>query len=193
MKHTLSLTRWHKVVDRLSRVLSEESNKIKKTFNSTKVTAYLGENQIQQLLAETESSLQKMELVYKLQETIAAIRSGLGDANCRHGISAKLAQLECVNRKVGFLSDILDKQERSWVAIDELENVPSGRFVEHNYGRATQIEIRMLSPENLLALVEQRETLRAESFALADQVADLNRATMAFDLDEDLARLGGLV
>lgn len=51
MKHTLSLTRWHKVVDRLSRVLSEESNKIKKTFNSTKVTAYLGENQIQQLLA----------------------------------------------------------------------------------------------------------------------------------------------
>jgi len=192
MKHTLSLTRWHKVADRLSRVLSEESNKIKKTFNATKLTAYLGESQTEQLYAETENSLQKMELVYKLQETIAAIRSGLGDANCRHGISAKLAQLECVNRKVGFLSDILDKQDRSWVAIDELEYMATGRFVD-NYGRATQIEVKMLLPEKLLALEEQRETLRAESFALADQVADLNRATMVFDLDEDLARLGGLV
>lgn len=192
MEHTLSLARWHKVADRLSRILAEETNKVKSTFNGTKVTAYLGDKQTEQLHAAVGNGLNKVTLVFELMEAVSAIRSALGDANAKHGISAQLADLECLNRKITLLSELVDRQESSWVGIDELKHVPASRFGENSYGRQNQIEVRMLAADQVQALQTQREALRAQSFNLADKIADLNRATITLALTEEISKLGGL-
>lgn len=78
------------------------------------------------------------------------------------------------------------------MGIDELKHVPASRFGENSYGRQNQIEVRMLAADQTQVLQSQREDLRAQSFNLADKIADLNRATITLALSEEISKLGGL-
>jgi len=192
--YTLSLSRWHKVAERLSRDYTETVFAVREGFNNTRISAHLGESQetfLQSRSAEYENALER---AFRLQDAVTDIRIALGDANARHGITAVLGEFDKLNRRIKALSSILEGQRSDMVAIGELKNLPEV-FISDNdsYSRSRpEIRVRMLEPQAEQKLRKELEGLKSKAYALGDKVNDLNRATVEIEVSEEVARLAGL-
>ena len=192
--YTMTLSRWHKVAERLAREYTESAYKAKQALTQTRVSAYVGAGQEQILRDEAGISRGRLDRAFRLQDGIADIRSALGDENARIGVSAQLAEFDKLNRRVKVLTDIVEGQASDMIGIDELKNIP-GDYVSDgdNYDRRRpQLRVRMLGREELLGLQEALAGGRARAYALADEIADRNKAVLSLELTEEVARAAGL-
>ena len=192
--YTLSLSRWHKVAERLSREYTESVFAVREGFNNTRISAHLGESQETFLEARAEQYESALERAFRLQDAVTAIRVALGDANAKHGVTGVLGEFDKINRRIKAVSAILEGQRSDMVAIGELKNLPEV-FISDNDGYARnrpEIRVRMLETRLEQKLRNELEALKAKSYALGDKVNDLNRATLGIEVTEEVARLAGL-
>ncbi len=118
--HTLTLSRWHKVAERLSREYTETVFKGKQALTQTRVSAYVGDSQEQALREQASDWSARLERAFRLQDGIGDIRRVLGDANAHHGITALLAEFDKLNRRQKVLTELVEGQTPDMIAIDEL-------------------------------------------------------------------------
>ena len=69
--YTLTLTRWHKVAERLARDFGESASECRSTLTQTVISAYLGEEQEQFLQAQTQKALGNLERAFRIQDAVA--------------------------------------------------------------------------------------------------------------------------
>lgn len=192
--YTLSLSRWHKVAERLSRDYTETVFAVREGFNNTRISAHLGESQetfLQVRAAEFENALER---AFRLQDAVSDIRIALGNANAKHSITAALGEFDKINRRIKAVSSILEGQRSDMVAIGELKNLPEV-FISDNDGYSRnrpEIRVRMLEPQAEQKLRKELEGLKSRAYALGDKVNDLNRVTVEIEISEEVARLAGL-
>ena len=191
--YRLTLNRWHKVAERLSRHANDISEEIRAGFNQTKVMGHLGEDQQLRLKAEGERLAALMPDLFDLQATIAQIRKALGSANEAAGISANLAELDMLNRQLRLMESLINGQEAELVAIDELPKLPVRVQEERGlFARPSTFGVRVMPDSALETYRQKLESVRSESFAVADRIAAKNREAMPLSISEDIARLAGL-
>ena len=191
--YTLSLSRWHKVAERLSRAYLERTQSARSIFINTQVSGYLGETQIARLRAESEHGMVALQQAFAIQECIASIRQAIGEANARVGVSNLLARHDAMTRRQKLLDGILAAQSCEMIFFDEIAHLPAPSLSEDRYDRSrNQIPVRTLTPENLETLKAQAADLQKENYALADQISDLNREKISIGLPEEIASTGGL-
>ena len=192
--HTLTLSRWHKVAERLSREYTEAVYACRLTLNQTKVSAYLGETQERQLREQSTMGLERLNKAFVIQDSLAQIRQVLGDANVHHGISAKLAEFDKLNRRVKVLTEIMEGQTADMIGIDELHKIPADYVAdgERYDSKRPLLNIRMLDANALGVVRTQFEQTRTQAYALADEIADLNRAKITLELPLEIAQMAGL-
>lgn len=192
--YTLTLTRWHKVAERLARDYGESVSECRSTLMHTEISAYLGEEQEQFLQTQKQNALGNLERAFRIQDAVAHIRHLVGDANVREGVSAKLAEFDKLNRRVKALSEVVDGQSTDMVTVSQLRSIPKDYVADGaSYdSKRPKIKVRMLSMQELEALGDQLSKTRKAAYALSDEVSDLNRVKLSIELETEVASAAGL-
>jgi hypothetical protein len=191
--HTLSLSRWHKVAERLSRSYTELTQKARNTFTNTQINGFLGDAQVERLRDQGNQQMIAVHRAFKIQDALAEIRQAIGETNARTGVSKALATYDALNRRHKFLESILTAQSSDMVVFDEISQLPKQLVSEDRYDRSkTNVRIRMLDGEMAESLRAEAEELRIRVYALADRISDLNRERLTLELPEDIALAAGL-
>ena len=192
--YTLTLTRWHKVAERLARDYGESVSESRSTLTQTVVSAYLGEEQEQFLQTQTQNALGNLERAFRIQDAVAHIRHLVGDANVREGVAAKLAEFDKLNRRVKTLTEVVDSHSTDMVSVTQLRSIPKD-YVADGAGydsKRPKIKVRMLDMPELERLASQLGAARKAAYALSDEVSDLNKAKLSIELETDVASAAGL-
>jgi SpoVK/Ycf46/Vps4 family AAA+-type ATPase len=191
--YTLSLSRWHKVAERLSRAYVELTHSARDILTNAQVGGYFGHSQLERLKSEAERARLALQRAFAIQDVIAAIRQEIGEANSRTGVGRLLAKHDALSRRHKLLDTVLAAQSSEMVTLDELPNLPRQIVNEDRYDRSrAQIRVRVLGAEALEAMKQEADALLVSVYALADQISDLNRERLSIDLPEDVAAAGGL-
>lgn len=192
--YTATLSRWHKVAERLSREYTEVVFSCRATLNQCKVSVYLGESQEQMLTEQATLTLAELDRAFLVQDCIVRIRQAVGQANVREGIADQLAELDKLNRRVKVLSELVEGQTNDLIGIEDLHKIPADYVADGDrYDSKRQpIKVRIMSLEQLAVLTDQFERTRARSYGLADEISDQNRAKLTLELPIWVAELAGL-
>ena len=192
--YTLTLTRWHKVAERLARDYGESISESRSTLSQTVISAYLGEEQEQFLQAQTQNALGNLERAFRIQDAVAHIRHLVGNANVHEGVAAKLAEFDKLNRRAKALSEVVDSQSTEMVSVTQLRSIPKDYVADGaSYdSKRPKIKVRMLGMQDLEKLASQLDAARKAAYALSDEVSDLNKAKLSIELETDVASAAGL-
>lgn len=194
-KHTLALSHWHKVAERLSREFTESVYKAKRVFNQTNVDSYLGESQERDLQERKELYKARFERALRIQDSIANIRAALGEANARVGITARLAEYDKLNRRQKALAEIVEADLGDMIEISALHTTPrhyASRSDDLFGGGSGSIRVRMLDRDEMMLLRDMLDRVRGTAYALSDEIAESNKATLSLELPDEVAVAAGL-
>lgn len=191
---TLTLTRWHKVAERLSREYTESVYAVKQTLSNTKVSSYLGAEQQDALRTAAQDATERLARAFRVQDAVSDVRRALGDANVKNGVSPKLAELDKLNRRLKVVTELIEAQSPSMISIEQLANIPSDYVSDGNSydSKRPLLHVRMLGRDELNGFKADFETIRTQSYALSDEVADLNKATLTLTVSQEVATLAGI-
>ena len=192
--YTLTLTRWHKVAERLAREYGEAVSESRSTLTQTAISAYLGEEQEEFLQTQTQTALANLDRAFQIQDAVAHVRHLVGDANVREGVSAKLAEFDKLNRRVKALSEVVESQSSDMVSVTQLRSIPKDYVADGaSYdSKRPRIKVRMLDTQALERLADQLSNARKAAYALSDEVSDLNKAKLSIELETEVASAAGL-
>lgn len=144
--------------------------------------------------AESEEWQRRLARAFRVQDAVADIRRALGEANAKNGVNAQLAELDKLNRRLKALTEIIEGQGADMIAIEELRNIPQDYMIERDRFDSTRpsLRVRLLDRDALSRLRQELETVRSRAYALSDEIAERNRATLTLELSEEIAGIAGL-
>lgn len=191
--YTCTLTRWHKVAERLSKEYNDLSKAARQGLSETTVTEYLGETQERRLEQFRDDCLVQLDRAMSIQEIIQHIRQSLGDANQTSGVSRELAEYDVLVKRAGLLNGIVEANGADRIAIGELKLVKNPTRSEDYRDRGNpKIAVGLLEGAALAKLRQRAEETTAAMYAKADRIADVNKATLALELPVEIARIAGI-
>jgi len=195
MKYALTLTRWHKVAERINAAVKEREARAVAALTATAISPWNKEG-IESKAAEIGARAnQDLALVESGTAAIAGIRAALGKRNTDLGIGERLAEADAANRRVKLYRELLDKQRADMVRPGDVRHVPDAAVAEESlWGRRAAGTIT-LAIADAAVLEELRGKLvreQARSHALLDAVADANREKLELELAGELVEIAGL-
>lgn len=191
--YTLSISRWHKVAERLSRIYTELTQGVRKTYTNTQISGYLGESQIARIRELGEREAINLLRAFTLQDALILIRQAIGEVNAKTGVTHELAEYDALMRRHKLLESILTAQSTDMIGLDEILMLPQQVAKEDRYDRSSaNVTVKVLSSETESDLRRQAEALLVKAYALSDKISDLNREKLSLDLPEDIAQAAGL-
>ena len=195
MKHALTLTRWHKVAERINAALKERDARVVAAFTASTISPWNKEGIEQKAVGIAERGKADLALVEQGSAAVAAIRSALARRNAELGIAARLAEVEAANRRIALYRAVLDKQNVDMVQPQHVRNVPAHvPEGELSWGRreASRITLQVADAVLLAELATKLAREQARSHALLDEIADLNREKLELDVASELHEIAGL-
>ncbi len=192
-QYMLTLSRWHKVAERLARSYSELTQTARNTFNNTQINGYLGPDQVCRLQEMATQQIDNLYQAFEMQDALAHIRQAVGDTNARIGVSRELAEYDALTRRQKLLESILAAQNTAMVGFNELTELPSMIFSEDRYDRSKAlVRVRMLDNDMTQKLRAEVDALRVRIYTLADRISDLNHERLTLEIPEEIATAAGL-
>lgn len=182
---TLTLNRWHKVVDRLNQAVTEATSIAQKKIMGTSFNVLTKQaNRVEDVARLRQEGLDALHRAEMLLLDIAAIRSAIGAANVQHEITQKLAQVEISNR-IFNLYKIFENANDGKIDFSVFWTVQpvteaTGRLV----GNANSYNIKVLGDSDLEALKAKADYYKKNLSGISDEVADLNRMKLSVDISE---------
>ena len=191
--YTLSINRWHKVAERLSKAYTELSQSARNTYTNTQIAGFLGESQVERLRESADSEMQKLFRAFEIQDALIDLRRAIGEVNAKNGVSLELAQYDALMRRHKLLEIILNAQTSDMVSLSEIAMLPNQIMGDGLYERSrSKIKVKVLENEHETRLRKEAEALLAKAYALADRINDLNQERMTLELPEEMASVAGL-
>jgi len=191
--YSCTLTRWHKVTERLTKEFSALTKAAKSGLAETTVTEYLGEAQETRLIDLRDNCLKQIDSALAVQDAIVHIRQTLGAANESQGVSRALADYDKLVKRVNLFESLLSARSSEQVAIGELKAVKNpGRSEKYLDRGQPKIAVAMLEGEPLEQLQAQFSEATTAMYVQADRLADLNKWVLEIALEPEIAKLAGL-
>jgi len=188
--YSCTLTRWHKVTERLTKEFSALTKSAKSGLAETTVTEYLGEAQETRLIDLRDNCLKQIDSALAVQDAIVHIRQTLGAANESQGVSRALADYDKLVKRVNLFESLLSARSSEQVAIGELKAVKNPMRSEKYLDRGQpKIAVAMLEGESLELLQAQFSETTTAMYAQADRLADLNKWVLEIALEPEIAKL----
>ncbi len=198
MNHTLTLTRWHKVAERINAALKERDARVVAAFTAATISPWNKEGVEQKAAGIAGRGKADLALIEQGSAAVAAIRSALARRNAELGIAARLAEVEAANRRIALYRAVLDKQSVDMVEPANVRHVPAGAGAvpdaELSWGRreAPRITLQVADQALLGELAVKLAREQARTHALLDEIADLNRDKLELDIASELVEIAGL-
>ena len=196
MKHTLTLTRWHKVAERINAALKEREARVVAAFTAATISPWNKEGVEQKAAGIAARAKVDLALVEQGSAAVAAIRSALARKNAELGIAARLAEVEALNRRIALYRAVLDKQSVDMVQPEHVRHVPALAVTEGepSWGRreAPRVTLQVADAALLAQLASKLAREQGRSHALLDEIADLNREKLELDIAPEVHEIAGL-
>jgi hypothetical protein len=191
--YTCTLTRWHKVVERLNKEYNQLCKSAKSVLTATSVTEYLGEAQEQRLIAQRAQSLSQIESLFEIQEVVVRIRTSLGAANEREGVSSALAQYDKLVKRAQLLSSLIEPRSGNWFGSmsSRTSRIRPDRRTFWSAEKPKSMSPCWMGSE-LARLDGMRQQVTTAMYAQADAIAELNKFTLSLELPIHIAQVAGL-
>lgn len=196
MNHSLTLTRWHKVAERINAALKERDARVVAAFTAATISPWNKEGIEQKAAGIAERGKADLALVEQGSAAVAAIRSALARRNAELGIAARLAEVEAANRRIALYRAVVEKQTVDMVRPEHVRHVPAHAVAEGepSWGRreAPRITLQVADAALLAELASKLAREQARTHALLDEIADLNREKLELDIAPELNEIAGL-
>lgn len=184
---TVTLNRAHKIASRLAG-LSQDAARAMQTLVQPVAVALPAKNLDQKLSERSDAFDSAYAKFLRLNAAVRVVREAIGKANGQSGVSDLLAEQASVSNQLKAMEQITPYMERD---ATEPEDVPTDAKPDA-YGRYPSVSVYALSKDKRNQLLSVQEELQALAHGLSDRVADANRFTVSFSIDEDLAKAVGL-
>lgn len=197
-KHNLTLTRWHKVAERINAEIKRLEGELRQIQERC---AFDVQNKIA-VREKVEDARTKMlchlAFIQKLLGSVALIRTELAKANAKLGVSEHLAKMETANRELVILCNFVQNEESRRTSLDEFMQMESPKADDTTMSAlrlrtSSATPVIALAANELDALSQAIASKRRQLHALTDQIADLNRSLISITLDEKVAEVAGLI
>lgn len=195
MKMTLTLTRWHKVAERINAAAKLREDRSLAALTATTISPWNKEGIEEKARDIAEQAKADIALVEAATAAVAGIRSALAGRNADLGISARLAEAEAANRRARLYRELIDKQRADMVRPEDLRHVPAmvgsdETLWPRRSGSAITLAIADKSLIDECRAKLAREQARAH--ALLDAIADANKERLELALADELLEIAGL-
>ncbi|MGH8633523.1 MAG: hypothetical protein ACRET7_05250, partial [Burkholderiales bacterium] len=87
MKYTLTLSRWHKIVERINAALKERESNVKKTFTAITISPWNKEGIEEKVTAIARRAAEDLALIETGVRAVAQVRAALAIRNAELGIA----------------------------------------------------------------------------------------------------------
>lgn len=191
--YTLSLSRWHKIAERLAKTYTEMTADAKNVLTQTQVTGYFGEGQVSRLREQSRQALAGIKDAFTLQDSLVKLRQAIGEANARTGVAAELAEYDALCRRHKLLANLISVPTVEMVELEDLAQLTRQIVVESRYdSNRGAVRVSMMDGAAYNELAEEERQLSSRVYALADKINDMNRERLTLELPEEMARIAGL-
>lgn len=180
---TISLSRAHKIAERIKTRMSELSAEATTLMGNQTVSGVGGEAQIAKFHDMASRGAEALEQALKYSAAFAHLRAAIGIENEARGINVMLADLEALNRAMGMFKNILGATTTKAIAPAEL-----GSYKPLNASSVmSSIAVSVLTAEQAKDLTERHAKAQREAFALSDRIAEANAKSFVVELADDIA------
>lgn len=203
-----TLTRWHKVAERIKVAADELQAAITHALNPDPSPDFdTFSVRKAALVRDAEEALrEKRSLHTALTDTLYAIRRAVAHANVRHGVADILNDIERTKAEPSFLSSLIAAAE-SAMSVEEFEALGSRRAARADqpqpadatggmFRRAAQQNavprVTFIGSPDLSLDVARRSELRVRMNALTDRLSEANATRIDIEVDPRVAALIGL-
>lgn len=191
----LTLSRWHKVAERLASKANEAAAAATAAFCGQRVNGYAGEAQKSALSERAQEGVKALAEQEIALSALSAIRAALGRANAERGVSDLLARQESANRRLKLVREILAGQRPDMVFPDALETYKPFGETQQRYAYREEpqgaIAVRVLSRDLESKLRLEADALQASLHRLADEANDANAGKIRVSIPLEAARMAG--
>lgn len=196
MSLTLTLTRWHKVAERLNAATKGCEARALAALTGTAVSPWNKAGVEAKAEEIAERAKADLGLIASATSAIARIRAALALRNAELRISERLAEAEAANRRAKLYRELLEKQSTDMVRPADMRHVPAVIGTEESYGfgrrAASTVKLAIADKALLDDLRAKLAREQARAHALLDEVADANREKLELELDQELVEIAGL-
>lgn len=185
---SFTLTRWHKVVERLNASITEAVEVANKRLTQTSFNVLTKQAYTAQTVADLrQEGLNALRLADTLLADVARIRAAVGEANATHRITQKLSEMDVATRQMNLYKPFLNAREGKidFDAFSAVEAQPAsnGRSLYGSDQNAFGIAVvNVVDMEEIKAKVAAYKRLAAR---LSDEVADANRTKVGIELSKE--------
>lgn len=186
-----TLTRWHKVAERIKGATTELMQSNLAVLNAGQQIdgdTFVVRKAALQSAAEKALS-EQTALYFSLHDALFAIRKALAHANTAEGVSDRLNEMEAAKQTAAYFTALLETASDS-LSVEEFSALASKRSgtSNHMYG----VSVTFISAEQKAALTAKRDSARREVNALADRLADANATKLTLTLSDEVVAFLGL-
>ncbi len=197
MKYALTLSRWHKVVERINAALKERESNVKKAFTATTVSPWNREGIEEKAAAIAGRAAGDLALIEAGVRAVAQIRSALAIRNAELGVAARLAEAEAANRAAALYKSVIEGQDTDMVRPESVRGLPAALVGESDpmgFGRRAAPMVTLQTADGALVESLRDKLVREQTRAtrLLDEVADLNREKLEIDVSQEVLEIAGL-
>ncbi len=197
MKYTLTLSRWHKVAERVNAALKEREANVKTAFTATTISPWNKEGVEEKAAEIGRRAADDLALVEAGARAVAAIRAALAMRNADLGISGRLAEVEGANRRAALYRTVIDGQKPDMVRPEGVRTLPAelvGETESWGFARRSALAVTLQTADRILVESLREKLSREQGYAtrLLDEVADLNREKLEIDVPQEVIGIAGL-
>ena len=197
MKYTLTLSRWHKVAERINAALKEREAIVKAAFTATAISPWNKEGIEEKASDIARRASEALALVEAGALAVAAIRAALAQRAAELGIAGKLAEVESANRRAALYKAVIDGQKPDMVRPENVRALPGeliGESESWGFARRSALAVTLQTADTALidTLREKFAREQARATRLLDEIADLNRETVEIEVAQDVVGMAGL-
>ena len=187
---SFTLTRWHKIVERLNGAIGELSQTAKKRLaeNSfdVKTRSIYTEEKVSKMAKEGLEALTKAQ---ELLKDVTLIRQNLAEENVRSGVSSRLSEIDTLQREASLIRSMVTGVEDKLSLKDFLTLDPQD-FNQNNAsslirGNASAFGVTVISEHETETLKQRLASIKKRISNLSDEVADANRGKISIDLSKE--------
>jgi hypothetical protein len=196
MRYTLTLSRWHKVAERINAAVKERETNVKAGLTATSISPWNKEGAVEKAGEIARRAAADLALIEAGSRAFAVIRAALAVRNAELGISAKLAEAEAANRRAALYKAVIEGQKADMVLPGSVHALPdlAGEAESYGFGRRANpmVTLQTADRATIHAMREKMEYEQAQATRLLDEVADLNREKLEIDVPREVLGIAGL-
>ncbi len=182
MKVEISLSRAHKLIERMKSLAKQELEKVEiQTVVSNTFTSL---SSLQEKQLKSELSL---NLYQKLQFQQMKMKQQLAQYNSQRGIDSLLIELDFSNKRLAAFKEMLNKVDKAVCELSEYEQ--HIQAMKDNKKDYFALAVFSMSKEQREAIAQEVEELQKQVFRINDDISDKNATKAAFEIDEEIGKL----